>query len=300
MFFFKKKKNTFKLNDGSWFVNSNIFITDVQLESWNKMLKTHRYALGRPMGTDSAFGIVYGFEPTKKMDKELPLYVLKCVSIEATNPHMLIRMIQEAVFGETFVRAPIPNVLAHRYDVATSSYEILMENVIRTTFLRTLYKSGSLADYILSFPNHQLHDEDMKKVHDTLVEFYKKTKYFHGDLHLENIMVMYEDHETRGKKLFQVFVIDFGAAMPFLKSDWKRIETSKRLYQFIPIITRAFKKLDEREDFMNSKQNDIVWLKHGQGVVHNLDVKQKRWKPKFWEQLIRFSRKKSSTRTGKL
>lgn len=294
MFLFQKK-NDFKLDDGSWFLNGNIFTTDLKKEKWIQMLKKHRYALGRPMGADSVFGIVYRFEPTKKLGEDLPLYVLKRVSIPATNPHMLIRMIQEAIFGETFIRAPIPMVLAHRYDDATSSYEILMENVIRTTSLRKLYKSGSLADYILSSPNHQLHDDDLKKVHDTLVEFYKKTKYFHGDLHLDNIMVMYDEAE-----ILRVVVIDFGVAMPFLKSDWKRIDRLNRLHQFIPVITRAYKKLNEREDFMNSKQNDLVWLKHGQAVAHNLDVKQKRWKPQFWEQLIRFSRRNSSTLTGKL
>jgi len=285
------------LFDDSWFYNKNILKISGNVD-WNDFFKKYEYELGAPMGEPSAFGVVYPFEPKKKSKTRiLPLYVLKRVEISNKNPHLLAKTIQEAIFGESFIDAPIPIVIAHRYNDKLKSYEILMQNVILSTMHQPMYDSSSLIAYLWRQPKRELSADDMQLVHDTLVRFYKKTKHFHGDLHLNNMMVTFS--KDAPNKLASVYIIDFGSAAPFLRADWDKIDKMTRVHQFIPVMNRAYSKLDDRENYLNTNylkniiNEKVVWLKHGGAVVHNLQQKQSPW---FWEQLMKFSRKKQTVK----
>jgi len=280
--------------DDSWFLNASIWNTrhesSKSANEWIRMIKKHKYELGPRIGEESAYGKVYPFEPTVRLST-LPYYVLKRVEITdfygKRNPHLLIRVIQEAIFGETFVDAPIPIVIAHRYNHRLKAYEMLMQSILTTTTEQKLHESESLLQYTYRHHPKRLSKVDMKLIHDTIVDFYKRTKYFHGDLHLNNIMVTFE--RANPTKIERVFVIDFGSAMPFLKTDWERIDRATHLHQFMPIISRAFKKLSNREDY-EFANGETVWFKHGGAAFHNLKHHP------FWEQLLKFSRKDAKTK----
>jgi hypothetical protein len=258
--------------DDSWFFNASIWNTKHESSKneneWMLMIKKHKYELGSPIGEDSTYGKVYPFEPTVR-SSTMPCYVLKRVEITdfsgKKNPHLFIRLIQEAIFGETFVDAPIPIVIAHRYNHRLKSYEMLMQNILTTTTEQKLYKSESLLQYTDRHQPKQLSNVDMKLIHNTIVDFYKKTKYFHGDLHLKNIMVTFK--KANPTRIVRVFVIDFGSSMPFLKTDWERIDQVTHLHQFMPIISRAFKKLSNREDYNPQTRRGGVSQSYGLSVL---------------------------------
>jgi len=287
---FARNDKRLRLNDGSWKLNSRLMNTAGKRDAWLRTLDRYEYRVGSRIGDNSVFGTVHSFEPTRKVDatSRLSLYVLKRVAITKNNKHMMDRIIYEAVFGETFVDAPIPVVVAHRFDKNTGVYEILMQNILKTTAERDRCASSSLDAYYRKHPDQD--KRTLRKVHDTIVEFYKRTKHFHGDLHLANLMVTYDKRAPHA--LSKVFVIDFGSSMPFLRTDWPRIDRMKRLHQFEGAITDAFSNLHERQNF-NSKEHStvfgpLVWLKHGGAVLHNLKQVQH---AEFWDKILTHSRK---------
>lgn len=286
-----KRGDAFDFNDGSWSLNTNILNTKQKKNVWIQTLKDHKYQLGSRIGEESAFGVVHSFEPTRfKTEDDLNLYVLKRVVIPTDNKkHMLNRILLEALFGETFVTAPIPIVYAHRYDNVANAYEILMQNVIRTTKERSTSKSIPLLQFV--YRQYPMTFYNLKMIHDAIVDFYKITKHFHGDLHLNNIMVTF--NRKHPDKLTRVTVIDFGSTMPFMKTDWRRIDTLKRLYEFDDIITKAYQKILDHPNF-NSREltntwGELLYMKHGGAIIHNL--RQKQDSRNFWKTLLAYSRK---------
>ena len=284
-----KRGDTFDFDDGTWSLNNNILNTKQKKTAWIRTIQEHKYRLGSRIGEESASGVVHSFEPMhlKSKDDDLNLYVLKRVVIDEENKTLINRTLLEAIFGETFVNAPIPVVYAHRYDKVANAYEILMQNVIRTTKERSTSKSIPLLQFV--YRQYPMTFYNLKIIHDAIVDFYKITKHFHGDLHLNNIMVTF--NRKHPEKLTRVTVIDFGSTMPFMKTDWRRIDTLKRLYEFDDVITKAYHKILDHPNF-NSQEltntwGELLYMKHGGAIIHNL--RQKQDSMNFWREIINFS-----------
>lgn len=261
--------------------NKHVFKTSSAFDRWKKQILSDGYAIQGRMGSNSINGSVYSY--SRPMGVKSNRYVLKTMPIN--DQFALAQAIKEAKIG-MIPDAPVPVVYAHRMNNATGQYEILMHDVLKDTTMDSKYRSTSMRSYLRSLKQNRVRRTPALEImHDTLVDFYKRTKHFHGDLHLENVMVVYS--KSKMEKISKMFIIDFGSSIKFVNP----LPTNIRfLWEFIAPISHTFDTLHERHNFnfrQSTKQwGEVKWMLGGAGVIHNLKQKQD---AKYWEWLFLIS-----------
>lgn len=96
-------------------------------------------------------------------------------------------------------------VRVHAYTQSKRRGLILMDHVERG---RKRVESMTATEYLRRFPDRK--DDFAKKLERCLTDFYNLTHRFHGDLHLDNVMVV----RNHNKKGFEVRLIDYGSTVP--------------------------------------------------------------------------------------
>lgn len=276
--------STWQINDethGRWECNENMFDSRKAFYYWMYKIIKDNYALGETMGDKSVHGVVYHFTPSKTPKTKKDLFVLKTqrVRVGGILLPLMEQLRLEAKVGMK-KGAPVPTVFAHRYNHTTGMYEILMQNVIKDTQYKEKFTATSMSKFIKSPKIRR--NLVVQKFHDILVQFYKTTRHFHGDLHLENIVVTHDPNMTIDK----IYIIDLGSVIPFTKN--MNLGKLKYVSDFMEPITKVFVSLRRRENFtrwnINTVFGEIVWLQESEtSVIHNLKQKQSH---KFWEDVL--------------
>jgi hypothetical protein len=271
---------------GEWTWNKNEFKNDKNFKVWVNKIENN-YVLGNTMGDPSAHGVVYHYT-SKVINTNQDLFVLKTVKTKNNQP--LVVQLQKEAFIGMIPNAPVPTVMAHRYIKTTHVYEILMRNVMKDTNMLGNKKISSMQNFI---KHPRLYEDVIRKFHDVLVEFYKTTHHFHGDLHLGNIIVTHDANWN----IDTIYIIDLGSVVPFPKSlNKKKTQGFRYVSDFMEPMTKAYNSLTKAYNFTsfnkNTKQHgNIVWLHKKTSVIHNLKQKQNN---KFWMDVLAIGKSKKS------
>jgi hypothetical protein len=280
-------------NYGEWTFNDSIFESREVFQNWMRKMSADGYRIGARMGQPSAHGVVFHFVTTNHPRINTELFVLKTVKTKNNQP--LIVQLQKEAFIGMIHNAPVPTVMAHRLN-HTGNYEILMRNLIKDTDYAKKYSSSTMIDYLTD--NNLFNPQNkakfnivLRKFNTVLVNFYKTTQHFHGDLHLKNIELTFD--KKNPDMINKIFIIDLGSVVPFLISRLQM--THKRfVINFMNDISKAFKALRERDNFnmvdKNTEHGNIAWLQDSKtSVIHNL--KQKMGFDPFWRELLLLGKK---------
>jgi hypothetical protein len=257
-------------NISRWIWNPSKFEDKMEFTIWmNEIVKTYTLA-SEPMGEKSVHGKVYTLEPTDKADDRSTLFVLKRVTInknfsDEKKEFLKAQLTTEASIG-MIPDAPVPLVWAYR--VENNFVEIVMENVYETRTMKREFVIEPLQLYMNKrrvFKWQTL----VPLFHNTMLAFYKKTLYFHGDLHFNNVYVI----RTHDGSLKRIKVIDLGSVVPFVPKQYPSLKRAESLAEVSVLITQVFTQLEERKDFelreTQPKFGEIVWLQGDTSVIHN-------------------------------
>jgi hypothetical protein len=275
--------SSWQFNDethGRWEYNKSVFESRQAFYYWIYKTVKDGYALGNTMGDKSIHGVVYHYTPSYEAKTKKDLFVLKTQRVDQQS--LLNQLKLEAGIGMT-PNAPVPTVFAHRYNKTTGMYEILMRNVMKDTKVLRNKRFMSMQNFIKNpMLDANERKDAIRKFHDVLVQFYKSTHYFHGDLHLGNIIVTHDANW----KIDDIYIIDLGSVVPFPKSlDTRRF---RYVSDFMKPMTKAYNSLMNRENFTGFNKNtkhygNVVWLHSETSVIHNLKQKQNN---RFWMDVL--------------
>tara|TARA_B110001450_G_scaffold255679_1_gene283838 strand:+ start:574 stop:1341 length:768 start_codon:yes stop_codon:yes gene_type:complete len=169
-----------------------------QLSKWkrfNNFKMNPNFKILKRIGSPSVYGSVY------ELDKEAK-YVLK---IMKTPEAMHVKMFNHEITAGKSHHIEICGVRIHAYIVLSKNVRaFVMDHVLMGN---CTLKAISLRSYIKPTHDSKLYNHMAK----TLNMFYKITQGFHGDLHLDNIMVVTDSK----KSLKYVKIIDYGTWTPF-------------------------------------------------------------------------------------
>ena len=289
-------------NHGEWTFNESMFKSTVKssgrgkFNRWTKKISEMGYKIGAKMGEISVHGVVYHFNTTNYSTSDIAdLFVLKTVATNNNTP--LIIQLQKEAFVGMIPNAPVPTVIAHRLNTTTKMYEILMRHLINDTEYAKKYASLTMNKYLTNYElfkpqNKAQFDVVLRKFNAVLVSFYKKTRHFHGDLHLNNIELTFE--KKNPYKIHKIVIIDLGSVVPFPKElDFTPF---RFVNQFMDPVTKAFKATFKRRNFNkvenSSTHGTIAWMqKLETSVIHNLQ--QKISFDPFWRELLLLGKKRN-------
>jgi hypothetical protein len=287
-----------KVKTDVWVYNTKMNIGP----DWMKKTRKN-YTIGDKTGNKSAWGEVYKYEPTNTGNMRDTLFVIKRIKLDnkaalnnnsnsntLQNKHeqslmyYIPTLVREADFGMKYPLAPIARVYAYRFCLAgkrglldipsnhVAHLEIIMENVIKT---REIEKNNNLISlYSFIHDKKHLNKYDtldlIPKLHSTLLDFYKKTKHFHGDLHFGNIIIVLN---KISKQIKYIKIIDFGAVTPFKKTNIEVLKKATSVADVFPLMENAFNSLKNRKNFDSCEKHwgkVICWLLSKTAVMPNL------------------------------
>ena len=154
------------------------------------------FEIKKRIGSPSTFGSVYEIDDKCK-------YVLK---IMKTPEDYHKKMFMHELLAGSIKNIELSGVRIYAYIILSPNIRaLIMDHVLLGN---TQYTALSFNKYILS-DNHNA--KIYKLLASTLDIFYKTTQGFHGDLHLENIMVVLD----KSKTIKYIKIIDYGTWTPF-------------------------------------------------------------------------------------
>ena len=293
--------DSLKIKADVWVYNKKLNIGP----DWMKKTKKN-YTIGNKTGNKSAWGEVYKYEPTNTGNMKDTLFVIKRIKLdnkaalnnmepgensnnfqsnhEKSLLYYIPALVREAEFGMKYPLAPIARVYAYRFCLSgkrglldipsnhVAHLEIIMENVIQTREIEKDNNLISLHSFIHEKKYLNQYDtlDLIPKLHSTLLDFYKKTKHFHGDLHFGNIIIVLDKNS---KQIKYIKIIDFGAVTSFKKTDIEVLKKATSLREVFPLMEKAFNELKSRNNYDGCGKfqgKDICWLKSKTAVMPNL------------------------------
>ena len=180
--------------------------------------------LGKQIGTQSSFGKVFLLGDDN-------MYVLKRMDISTPSRRRIFE--NEVTVGSMpGISAVGPKIYAFTYSPDERYGEYIMDNFIKG---RRGYSSMSLAEFAREAWRNSCPSSSnpvIKDLKKRLMKFYHVTQGYHGDLHSDNIQLIFDnnDHFER------VMIFDYGAHKRF-----KTNVTGKCFEQIMNIINREFK-----------------------------------------------------------
>jgi hypothetical protein len=291
-----------KIKTDVWIYNNKMNIGPDWLK---KTMKT--YTVGGKTGNKSAWGEVYKYEPTKTGNMRDTLFIIKRIKLDnkaALNNNINVNsnsntlqneheqslmyyiptLVREAEFGMNYPQAPIARVYAYRFclggkpgllDIPSNHVahlEIIMENVLLTRNIEKKNNIVSLYSFIHEKKLFNKYDslDLIPKLHITLLDFYKKTEHFHGDLHFGNIILVLDKMTNM---INYIKLIDFGAVTPFKKTNIEALKKASTVGDVFPLMENAFNSLKNRNNFNSCEKHwgkVICWLLSKTAVMPNL------------------------------
>ena len=177
------------------------------------------YVRGQRIGSKSVNGQVY--QLLHKDTLEVSQYVIKTIKI---NSNIKFKEYRNELYVGTCknIENTGPKIYAFRMNKKLQQGEYVMDNLYRFTNNIQTLDMHSYINYIKQFTDTELKKEYitilLKKFIKTLKNFYKITNGYHGDLHLENVMI-YLDSSIY--KVVDVKIFDYGSFRKFKLNSTK-------------------------------------------------------------------------------
>jgi len=177
------------------------------------------YVRGHRIGSKSVNGQVY--QLLHKDTLEVSQYVIKTIKI---NSNIKFKEYTNELYVGTCknIENTGPKIYAFRMNKRLQQGEYVMDNLYKFTNEIQTFDMHSYINYVKTFSDNEKKKEYiailLKQFIKTLKLFYKITKGYHGDLHLENVMV-YIDSSMY--KVVDVKVFDYGSFRKFKSNSTK-------------------------------------------------------------------------------
>ena len=177
------------------------------------------FVRGAKIGSKSVNGQVY--QLLHKNTLKISKYVIKTIKINSNDKFKEYK--NELYVGTCKNIEKIgPKIYAFRMNRQLQQGEYVMDNLFKFTDEIQAFDMHTYLKYLLKFTDQELKKQYITQLLTTFIKtikiFYKITNGFHGDLHLENVMVYID---SRIYKVIDVKIFDYGSFRKFQSYNTK-------------------------------------------------------------------------------